>query len=41
VLITHNAGIADMADRVIRLSDGRIADIRANAVKKAARELSW
>ena len=27
VLITHNAGIADMADRVIRLSDGRIADI--------------
>ncbi|WP_363924513.1 ABC transporter ATP-binding protein [Thiobacillus sp. 65-1402] len=41
VLITHNAGIADMADRVIRLSDGRIADIRSNAAKKAARELSW
>jgi putative ABC transport system ATP-binding protein len=41
VLITHNAGIADMADRVIRLSDGRIIDIRTNAVKKAAHELSW
>ena len=41
VLITHNAGIADMADRVIRLSDGRIADVHSNAVKKAARELSW
>ncbi len=41
VLITHNAGIADMADRVIRLSDGRIADIHANAAKKAASELSW
>ena len=41
VLITHNAGIAAMADRVIRLSDGRIADIHANAAKKAARELSW
>ena len=41
VLITHNAGIADMADRVIRLSDGHIADIRSNAVKKAAHELSW
>jgi len=41
VLITHNAGIADMADRVIRLSDGRIAEIRANAARKAARELSW
>jgi putative ABC transport system ATP-binding protein len=41
VLITHNAGIAGMADRVIRLSDGRIAEIRVNAVKKPARELSW
>ncbi|HMM47562.1 MAG TPA: ABC transporter ATP-binding protein [Thiobacillaceae bacterium] len=41
VLITHNAGIADMADRVIRLFDGHIADIRTNAVKKTANELSW
>jgi putative ABC transport system ATP-binding protein len=41
VLITHNMGIADMADRVIRLSDGHIADIRINSVRKAARELSW
>ena len=41
VLITHNAGIADMADRVIRLSDGRIADIHANAEKKRASTLSW
>jgi putative ABC transport system ATP-binding protein len=41
VLITHNVGIAGMADRVIRLSDGRIAEVRANAVKTAARELSW
>jgi putative ABC transport system ATP-binding protein len=41
VLITHNAGIADMADRVIRLSDGRIIDIRANTARKSAHELSW
>jgi putative ABC transport system ATP-binding protein len=41
VLITHNVGIAEMADRVIRLSDGRIAEIRANPVKKTAHELSW
>ena len=41
VLITHNAGIADMADRVIRLSDGHIVEERRNAVKRAARELSW
>jgi len=41
VLITHNAGIADMADRVIRLSDGRIAEIHSNPHKRAASELSW
>ena len=41
VLITHNAGIAAMADRVIRLSDGRIAEIRHNETKMAARQLSW
>ena len=41
VLITHNAGIADMADRVIRLSDGRIVEETRNATKKAAQELSW
>jgi len=40
-LITHNAAIADMADRVIRLADGRIADIRANPRRRPARELSW
>ncbi|MDX9768086.1 MAG: ABC transporter ATP-binding protein [Ectothiorhodospiraceae bacterium] len=40
-VITHNAGIADMADRVIHFSDGRIHDIRTNAHKKAPRELSW
>ena len=41
VLITHNAGIADMADRVIRLSDGHIVEERRNPVKRAASELSW
>jgi putative ABC transport system ATP-binding protein len=41
VLITHNAGIADMADRVIRLFDGHIVEERRNEVKKSARELSW
>jgi putative ABC transport system ATP-binding protein len=41
VLITHNVGIADMADRVIRLSDGHIAEIHANPAKKPAHDLSW
>ncbi len=41
VLITHNAGIAAMADRVIHLADGAIGEVHFNAVKKKARELSW
>ena len=41
VLITHNAGIADMADRVIRLSDGHVVESRTNATKKPAHTLSW
>ncbi len=41
VLITHNAGIQAMADRVIRLSDGHIVDVTHNPEKRPARELSW
>jgi len=40
-VITHNAAIAAIADRVIRLSDGRIAGVETNASKLAPRELQW
>lgn len=40
-VITHNAGIAAMADRVIHLSDGRIGRIIENRTKAAPGELSW
>jgi putative ABC transport system ATP-binding protein len=41
VVITHNAVIAGMADRVIRLSDGRIGSIEANAHPVEPGSLSW
>jgi putative ABC transport system ATP-binding protein len=41
VVITHNAAIAGMADRVIQLGDGRIQRVEANARKLAPAELSW
>jgi putative ABC transport system ATP-binding protein len=41
VVITHNAAIAGMADRVIRLSDGRIASIDVPARRLSPAELSW
>ena len=40
-IITHNADIAGMADRVVHLSNGRIADVKANRVKKSPGELQW
>jgi putative ABC transport system ATP-binding protein len=41
VLITHNAVMADMADRVIHLSDGRIHHERRNAIRAAPSTLNW
>ena len=40
-VITHNAVIAEMADRVIHLSGGHITGIERNSHKRAARELQW
>jgi len=40
-LITHNAPIADMADRVIRFGDGHIVDVAVNKTRRAAKDLSW
>jgi putative ABC transport system ATP-binding protein len=40
-LITHNADIAEMADRVIRVSSGVIHSVTRNARKKAPREMRW
>jgi putative ABC transport system ATP-binding protein len=41
VVITHNAAIAGMADRVLYLADGRIIRVQANADKLTPAELSW
>ena len=41
VLITHNAVMADMADRVIRFSDGRVQSEQRNASPAAPDTLRW
>ncbi len=41
VIITHNAVMADMADRVIFLSDGRVQQIRRNARRAPVNSLKW
>ena len=40
-LITHNAGIADIADRVMSFMDGRIAKVVENSQKRKASEITW
>ena len=40
-VITHNAAIAGMADRVIRMGSGTILDVRRNAKKISPEELTW
>jgi putative ABC transport system ATP-binding protein len=40
-VITHNASIAAMGDRVISFRDGRIADVTRNPARKSASELTW
>jgi putative ABC transport system ATP-binding protein len=41
VVITHNAAIASMADRVVRLADGRVTAVEDRTEKVSAHELSW
>lgn len=41
VIITHNASIQEVADRVLFFADGRISRIQANEVRRDAAELTW
>lgn len=41
LLVTHNAAIGDIADRVLRIQSGQIADDRHNPDPTSAEELTW
>jgi putative ABC transport system ATP-binding protein len=41
VIITHNAGIAAIADRVFTLKDGRLVSVTANPHPVPPEEVSW
>jgi putative ABC transport system ATP-binding protein len=41
VIITHNAVIAGIADRVLRMTGGRISDVQVNTSRASVDELSW
>ncbi len=41
VIITHNAAIQSVADRVMHFADGRISNIQKNASRQKASEVTW
>ena len=41
VLVTHNSSFADMANKVIRLKNGKIESIVKNETPRSAQEVSW
>ena len=41
VIITHNSALTAMADRVIRISGGRVADVTRNAAPAKADTIEW
>jgi putative ABC transport system ATP-binding protein len=41
MVITHAAATADMAHRVIEMSDGQIREMRVNQTRKSADEIAW
>lgn len=41
IIITHNVVQGQIAERIIQLKDGRIADVKKNEQKKAPHELKW
>ncbi|CZQ82001.1 abc transporter [Trichococcus palustris] len=41
IVITHNTGIAEMADKVIKMNSGQITEVIINKVKKNAQDIVW
>ena len=41
IIITHNAAIADMADRVIYFGDGQVTEVKINKNPISPEEISW
>ena len=41
LIITHNASIQEVADRVLLFADGRVSGTRRNETRRAAADLAW
>ena len=41
IIVTHNAAIAEMADKVIKFKNGKVEDILLNENPKSIEEIEW
>lgn len=41
VIITHNTGISEMSDKVIKMNSGKIVEVSVNPIKKDAHDIHW
>lgn len=41
VVITHNLGISEMSDKVVKMNSGKIIDVTVNETKKDAQDIHW
>ena len=41
IIVTHNPGIAELADRIIHVNSGKIDRLIINKEKKEAKDISW
>ena len=41
IIVTHNAALADMADRLIRFKSGRVTDMTVNPDPKPISDIEW
>lgn len=41
VIVTHNAALTEMADKVIQIKNGRVADITLNTTPRNVSEVRW
>jgi putative ABC transport system ATP-binding protein len=41
IIVTHNVVVSDLADRVVRFSNGAVVDVTENRAKRTPQELSW
>ena len=41
IVITHNSAIAPMADRVIRIKNGKVSHMQINEAPISVEEIEW